>query len=195
VKRNPPPQGREGTRELIGEMMLAKSVLEEKSELLDQKEELIRRLRSHNMRLEGELEELRGESRRRDGELQRDLERARREGIRDVVEEVVCLAADYEAQESGVDGRLAARLIRLFQERYALEVLSSAAGGIDPQIHQVVIAENGPKGGSSVQVLRNGFRLEGKVIRPALVRVVGAKPRRRTAPLARHNQSGRKPVP
>jgi molecular chaperone GrpE (heat shock protein) len=122
-------------------MMLAKTVLEEKSELLDRKEELIRGLRSHNKRLEGELEELRGESRRREGEL-----------------------------------------IRLFQERYSLEVLNSAAGGIDPQIHQVVIAENGPQCDASLQVLRNGFRLEGKVIRPALVGVMAAKPPRPAAP-------------
>jgi molecular chaperone GrpE (heat shock protein) len=157
---------------LIGEMMLAKSVLEEKSELLDRKQDLIRQLRSHNKRLEGELEELRGQPSRREGELQRDLERARREGVRDVVEAVVCVAADYEGQEAGIDGSLAARLVRLLQERYALEVLSSAAGGIDPQIHQVVIAEQDPGGSFSVQVLRHGFRLEGKVIKPALVKVV-----------------------
>jgi hypothetical protein len=138
-------------------MMLAKSVLEEKSELLDRKEFLIRQLRSHNQRLEAELEELRGQSSRREGELERGLERARREGIRDVVEAVVCLAADYEGQEAGMNGSLAARLVRLLDERYALEVLSGAAG---------------------VQVLRSGFRLEGKLIRPALVEVagVGRKP-------------------
>jgi molecular chaperone GrpE (heat shock protein) len=157
---------------MIGEMMLAKSVLEDKSELLDQQEELIRRLLSHNKRLEAELEELRLELGRRNGELERSLERARREGIRDVVEAVVRLAADYEGQQIWADGRLATRLVRLFQERYALEVLSSTAGGIDPQIHRVVIAEQDAEGSSSVQVLRNGFRLEGKVISPALVKVV-----------------------
>ncbi len=175
MKRAQPSKSREDSRELIGEMMLAKSVLEEKSELLDQKEKVILQLRSWNRQLEEELEEMRAELEHCAQELERSREAARREGILGVVEQVVCLAADYEAQEPGADRRLAGRLIRLFQERYGLEVLNSAPGGIDPQIHQVIVAEHGLQDGCSIQVLRKGFRLDGKVIRPVLVKVVEGK--------------------
>jgi len=172
MKRPTAPERKGRSRELIGEMMLAKSVLEEKSELLEQKEAAIRRLCSRNRELEAELEELRGELKRCARELKSSGEKGRRDGIRSVVAEVVRLVADYEAPQAGAAKGLALRVIRLFQESYGLEVVENAAGTVDPQIHQVIVAEGDPQGGTSIQVLRKGFRLEGTVIRPALVKVV-----------------------
>ena len=176
MKRSSPSESKERPRELIGEMMLAKSVMEEKSELLEQKEEVIRQLRHRQRQLDAELGETRRELELCTRELESSRERARREGIRYVVEQVVCLAADYEVPDTGAGTGLAVRLIGLFQEKYGLEVVESAAEGVDPQIHQVIVAEHDPQGRTSIQVLRKGFRLAGKVIRPALVKVVEGNP-------------------
>jgi len=88
------------------------------------------------------------------------------------VEEVVRIAADYESQDGGVSTNLAARLIRVFHERYGLEVLESVPNGIDPEIHRVIELNHNPEGDSSIQVLSKGFQIAGKVIKPVLVKVI-----------------------
>ena len=57
MKRDGAQTGRECAQGSIGEMMLAKTVIEEKNALLDQKDEEIRKLRSRNHQLESRLAE------------------------------------------------------------------------------------------------------------------------------------------
>ncbi len=145
--------------------MLAKTVLEEKNELLDNMARVIADLRAREKRLEKDLAELKGE-------LRGIRERALQEGIRNLVEEVVLLADACGHGKDSADGFLAQRLIRLFQERYGLEIIEGDCSQVDPLLHQVIEVLHCPGQGSSVQVQARGFRLRGRLIRPALVKVL-----------------------
>lgn len=159
---------------LIGEMMLAKTVLEEKSEHLEQKDRTIRELRTQHGRLEAELEELKSELERIETERTTLREEAVEEGMRRVIAEVVTLASEYEAGVQALDRSLASRLIYLFQERYGLEVIAGTPTRVDPERHRVIEVVEAPEGVgySSIRVLARGFRLEGKTIKSALVKVI-----------------------
>ena len=165
---------REDSKVLIGEMMLAKTVLEEKNELLDEKDRIIRELLSRQKLLEKELSEFRGETERMEGERAEAEARAEQEGMRRVITDVVHLAGQYKAGFQALDRSLSARLIRLLRRRYSLEVIAEAPDRIDPERHQVIEAEEGTdqQGESEITVLSWGYRLGGKTIKPALLRVV-----------------------
>lgn len=154
--------------ELIGEMMLAKSVLEEKNELLDLKDRTIRELHSKVRRLELQVEEHRRELCR-----QSELgECAFVAGCRQVVAEVLRVVAPYDRPEAGPAAVLAGRLVALFCDSYGLDVVEDAPGHIDPEVHQVVEAFKTVGGGRRrVYVMSRGYRLGDRVLQPALVRV------------------------
>ena len=101
-------QKKKGTcQAFTAEMMLVKTVLEEKNELLDQKDRIIQELRNRQRQLETELE-------LKDELDQTTLrEEALQEGIRLVVAEVVALASQYETGGQVLDKSLASRLIQL----------------------------------------------------------------------------------
>jgi molecular chaperone GrpE (heat shock protein) len=150
--------------ELIAEMMLAKTVLEEKNELLAREERTIRKLRDAVRRLEEDLKSLQAEKTRwREG--------GRQEGCAQVVAEVARLAGEHLGREGDRWG-LASRLLRHFAERYGLELIDGAAEAVDPERHQVIEVAEDPRQKSGVQILALGFRLQGKTIQPALVRVI-----------------------
>lgn len=105
-------------------------------------------------------------------ELQGTREQALQDGIRKLVEEVVSLLDACGHRKDGADGLLAQRLIRLFQDRYGLEIIEGDCGQVDPLLHQVIEVVRCPGQGSSVQIQARGFRLRGRLIRPALVKVL-----------------------
>ena len=162
-------QKKKGTcQAFTAEMMLVKTVLEEKNELLDQKDRIIQELRNRQRQLETELE-------LKDELDQTTLrEEALQEGIRLVVAEVVALASQYETGGQVLDKSLASRLIQLFQDRYDLEVIAGAPTRIDPECHRVIEVVPAPEAErcSSIRVLSRGFRIAGKTIKPALVKVI-----------------------
>ena len=153
--------------EVIAEMMLAKTVLEEKNELLARQERTIRELKETVRLLEEDLKALLAE---RD----RWQESGRQEGRSQVVAEAARMAGEYLGREDERWG-LASRLIRNFAERYGLELIDQAAGTVDPELHQVVEVVEEPLQKPSVQILARGFRLRGRTIQPALVRVIRGK--------------------
>lgn len=169
------PEQKEASRVLIGEMMLAKTVLEEKNELLDEKDRLIRELRSQLTQREVELEELRAELKSSERDRMVAEEEAVLKGKYRIVAEVIEFAAEYERGDEESENRLASRLIELFQQRYGLEVISGTPLKVDPQIHRVIEVVH-PKHSEvfpAIRVLTKGFRLAGRTIKPALVRVIG----------------------
>jgi molecular chaperone GrpE (heat shock protein) len=152
--------------ELIAEMMLAKTVLEEKNELLERQERTIRELKDTLLRLQEDLQALRAER-------AAWRESGRQEGSLEVVAEAARLAGEHLGREEDRWG-LASRLMRHFEERYGLQVIDQAAS-LDPELHQVVEVVESPGQDSSVQILAPGFRLGGRTIQPALVRVLRGK--------------------
>jgi molecular chaperone GrpE (heat shock protein) len=157
---------------LTGELMLAKSVIEEKNETLDRKDRTIRELSSRVRTLETNTEELRAalsRSVRRD-EMVRAEERATT--LDDVISDVVRITADYEDVYGSSSTGPASRIYALFQEKYGLRVIAEPPQSVNPQLHHVVeVAHSGARSGS-IEVLSNGYRLGETVIRPALVKVV-----------------------
>ncbi len=142
----------------IGEMMLAKTVLEEKNELLEAKDRLVRELSTRLKQLAEELES----SSRAQAEARQS---AYLEGAGQVVEEVVEVLADWGPEEP----RLASRLLAVLREKHGLEVIERVHGRLDPRLHRVLEVSRETKAGT--EVLAKGFRLGVRVLRPALVRV------------------------
>jgi molecular chaperone GrpE len=164
-------------RALIGEMMLAKTMLEEKNELIDRKDIAIRELETRLKQRDAELAEAGEELQRSMQETEASCERAQRRGRMEIIGEVVRLAADYD--QSGTSN-LASRLIRLFRDRYGLEVIDGAAEHIDPDVHRVIeVVRREERGETGFEVLARGFKMNGKVIRPALVKVIEEAPPKR----------------
>jgi len=147
----------------IGEMMLAKTVLEEKNAALEAKDRQIRELAGRLRRLEEEAAALRAEARQAAREEQ--LRAARQEGAGEVVAGVVDLLADWGEAEPA----LASRLLAHLRERHGLEVIDRGEQGIDPRLHRVLEVERDRKPGA--EVLARGYRLGDRVLRPAFVRV------------------------
>ncbi len=146
--------------EVIGEMMLARSVLEDKNELLEQKEAQLRELRRRLQAGEGELAELRS------GNLR-------------LIESVVRLAGDFlpdeEAEGSkpySPDAGLAGRLIALLMKEFGVTAIDRLAGRLDPAIHEVVDVQEQTDGVERIVKLKVGFRLGSRVLRPMRVRVL-----------------------
>ncbi|HUX20084.1 MAG TPA: nucleotide exchange factor GrpE [Spirochaetia bacterium] len=163
---------RETSQGLTGELMLAKSVIEEKNEILDRKDEMIRQLASRARSLETDNEELRlalSRSMRRD-EMLRAQERG--EVLSTVVSDVVRVAADYEDVHGSSSTGLASRIFGLLQEKYDLRVITEPPQTVNPQLHHVVEVDHSGALSGSIEVLSNGYRLGETVIRPALVKVV-----------------------
>lgn len=149
----------------IGEMMLAKTVLEEKNDLLEAKDRLVIELSTRLKQLTGELEELRNELESSSRSQAGVRQSAYLEGAGQVVEGVVEVLADWGPEEP----RLASRLLALLREKHGLEVIDRVQGRLDPQLHRVLEVSQETKAGT--EVLANGFRLGLRVLRPALVRV------------------------
>jgi molecular chaperone GrpE (heat shock protein) len=175
MKREKNGQVRVADKSLIGEMMIAKTVIEEKNELLDRKDRTIREL-------ETRLQQLQTGALASQQELERcwaDTEAAREEALKkgrmEAIGEVVGLAADYEydGHRSGTCLNLASRLIQMFREKYGLQVIDTVSENVDPGLHRVIevvhsSAENEP----GLKVLAKGYHVNGKVIRPALIKVI-----------------------
>ncbi len=153
----------------IGEMMLAKSILEQKNETIDQKDRSIRELSCQLREMRQELEQ----SGRESAQSRQD---ARWQGVREVLEEVLRLVCDYRSGEVGAENKLADRLIVMCREKYGLEVIDETPDALDPEIHQVVEVEQAAGPATSIQVISKGFKVAGRLLRPMQVRVIrGAK--------------------
>jgi molecular chaperone GrpE (heat shock protein) len=168
------------SREVIAELMLAKTVLEEKNEIIDQKDRIIRELYSKEKDLELELATFKNEIESAKGMLRRYVDLNKTEhgkilqsGTQKVIADVVAITADYAdslpavtGRGPEIDGSLAARLIDLFVEKYDLEVLDGVPEAIDPKIHQVIEVSEDPCAEPALVQLSKGYKIGRKVIRP-----------------------------
>lgn len=157
---------------LTGELMLAKSVIEEKNETLDQKDQTIRELATRARNLEIDNDELRLALSRstRQAEMLRAEERGK--ALSTVISDIVRIAADYEDVHGSSSTGLASRLFGLLQEKYDLRVIAEPPKSVNPHLHHVVEVDHSGAMDGSIEVLSNGYRLGETVIRPALVKVV-----------------------
>jgi molecular chaperone GrpE (heat shock protein) len=149
----------------IGEMMLAKTVLEEKNEELEAKDRRLRELTSRLRDLTEDVEQLQAELEASAHNLAEARRGAFQEGADRVIEEVVGVLADWGPEAP----KLTEHLLAVLRERHGLELIEEVPGRLDPRLHRVLEVSRLPQAGT--QVLTKGFRLGGRVLRPALVRV------------------------
>jgi len=76
---------------------------------------------------------------------------------------------DVDRVRKGVDLVFAEMLGTL--ERAGLERLGELEEPFDPEVHEAVLQEEGPGEPVVVDVMRPGYRLKGRVVRPAMVKV------------------------
>lgn len=152
--------------------MLAKTMIEEKNEMLDQKDDAIRTLSSQLQALRKESEELRQALQRssRRETIARTEERSN--AVTTLVTEVVRIAAGYEDVHGSSSTGLASKIYTLLEERYDLRVIADTPRLVDPTLHHVVEVDRSRGTEGSIEILSNGYRLGETVIRPALVKVV-----------------------
>lgn len=58
-------------------------------------------------------------------------------------------------------------------ERTGLERIPTDGHPFDPEVHEAVLHEPGDGGPTVVETMRSGYRLKGRVLRPAMVKVAG----------------------
>lgn len=164
-------RGNADSEATIGEMMFARSVIDEKNELIDQKDTVIRELASKLHGAERHLDELQAAlmETRREESLIRSEEREK--VLVRIVSDVVREVATVEPLAREGDGSLAARLVDLLQSSYGLSLIDEAPEFIDPSLHQVVDVDNSESNRGEIEILFPGYRLGDTVLRPALVRV------------------------
>jgi molecular chaperone GrpE (heat shock protein) len=182
VKQGQQTERRKSSKDLIGEMMLAKTVLEEKNELLDQKDQQIQELLVREKQLRRELGTMTQQLEFCQSELAEQRATGIRKGECRVVEEVLRIAADFEEHGGEAVADLARRILTLFQRNYGLEVLATVPSSIDPQIHCVAEVSDQNANEPAIQVLAKGYKMAGRLIRPMMLRVSkGALPPCKTA--------------
>ena len=59
-------------------------------------------------------------------------------------------------------------------ERAGLEPIDAAGAAFDPNEHEAVMQDDGERDPRVAEILRTGYRLKGRVLRPAMVRVTRA---------------------
>lgn len=148
----------------IGEMMLAKTVLQEKNEQLEAKDRQLRQLATRLKVLTDEVERLRSERGPDPPAGPAAGCRTYQDGVAAVVEGVIGVLADWGPEQPG----LTARLLALLRERHGLEMIEQVPGRLEPRLHRVV--EVCSEQGAGVEVLARGYRLGTRILRPALVR-------------------------
>lgn len=156
----------------VGEMMFARAVIEEKNELIDRKDAIIRELVSELRNAESEVKELRDTI--CEAERNRDTERsaAKQEAFNQLISELVRITADWDNLHRERSSRLSSRIYSLFQDEYGLRLIDEPPESIDPELHQVVEVDHSTSGEASIEILSSGYRIGATVIRPALVKVV-----------------------
>jgi hypothetical protein len=151
-------------QDMIGEMMLAKAVLEEGNEHLENADGALLSLHGRERALRAELAHLRIEAAAlaaRAGDVART---ARERGVLDAVCQVITAVSAVEETAE------AEAFVALLAERHGVESIETADLPLDPHRFRVIEWRRGPE--DRVEVLRRGYRLGGDVLRPALVRVI-----------------------
>lgn len=117
----------------------------------------------------------------------RDVEQARRFGVERLTIELLPVLDSLEmgleagagaSAESLLEGKKATlRLLRSALEKFGVEVLAPAGQPFDPQLHEAIgmqsVAGVGP--GAVLAVVQKGYRLNGRLLRPARVVVSGGE--------------------
>ena len=93
----------------------------------------------------------------------------------DISEKHIKEAKDFKAVQEGVD--MIQQQIQRFMKDLGVEKIKSVGEKFDPHVHEAVETEesNDKEDGLVVDELKPGYRLNGKLLRPAMVKIVKRK--------------------
>jgi len=153
---------------------------EELQALREERDDLVARLEgksSENLRLLAEFQTFRRRT-------QQEKEALRRVATEALVVALLPVLDTFErslaAIEAGAEAEAVAQGIRMVEAQFratlaniGLERLQSVGDAFDPQLHEAVAIEDGPghADGTVTAEVEAGYRLAGKVVRPARVRI------------------------
>jgi len=160
----------------IEEIMLVKTVLEEKNDLLEKKDQLIHELYTKIKNLEIELIQLKEKLHEHEKEQEKGKNDAWEQGVESVIFDIINLLSKYERKpiEEKEQNKFVPieKIVTLLQNRYGLQILEKPQKKINPCIHKL-IETNGKEGNiSECIVLSRGYRIGKKVIKPMQLKVV-----------------------
>jgi molecular chaperone GrpE (heat shock protein) len=180
----------------IEELTMVKTALQEKNELLDEKDRVVARLTGRIRELEEQVREAEASLSLMAGQRERQETRLKQEGCMTLIEELVHLLARYERrcgagspspgqgdepsglQEGERYGMIPGELVLdLLVRGYGLEVIDGPVEAVDPVLHHVVEV-TGDAGGDSAGreeravPLSRGYRIGERVIRPLQLKVL-----------------------
>jgi molecular chaperone GrpE (heat shock protein) len=150
-------------QDMIGEMMLAKAVLEEGNEHLENADGALLSLRGRERALHAELAQLRIEAARLAARAEDVARSAEERGVLEAVCDVITAISAVEGT------REAEAFVALLAEKHGVEAIETVSLPLDPRRFRVIERGRGPE--DRIEVLRRGYRLGCDVLRPALVRV------------------------
>jgi molecular chaperone GrpE (heat shock protein) len=161
----------------IGELMLAKTALEEKYEQIDKKEKLIKELQKKNKKLEAELEKLKATLFEIEETQKTDETGGFNKGSETVIKDLLQILSKYDSaccagDSNGELTMLVDSILDLFIKRYGLDVIDGPVDEVDPVKHQVVEVIKGKEKEAGVVRLARGFRMGEKIITPMKVKVI-----------------------
>lgn len=132
-------------------------------------------------RLQAEFENFRKRVTRERAELLARASEALVERLLPVLDALDLAVAHADATENGdrpADGSLGqiANLLRDVLRKEGLDAIAETGVAFDPRVHDAVVHEPGEEGQHDpivIEVLRPGYEVKGKVLRPAMVKVRG----------------------
>ena len=161
----------------IGELMLAKTALEEKYEQIDKKDKSIKELQKKNKKLEAELDELRETLLEIEDTKKKESAGDFNKGTEAVIGDILQILSKYDSACSGGSGKreltmLIENILDLLVNRYGLEVIDGPVDEVDPAVHHVVEVISGDEEDAGIVTLARGFKLGEKIIAPMKVKVI-----------------------
>ena len=163
----------------IGELMLAKTALEEKHEQIDKKEKSISELQKKNRKLEAELEKARKMLSEIEDTQRKNNAGGLDKGSEEIIREVIQILSRYDHACGSENGNnevsmLVENILGLFVKGYGLEIIDGPADEVNPEIHQVVEVVTGDEDNAGIVRLARGYKVGEKILSPMKVKVIKA---------------------
>ncbi len=161
----------------IGELMFARTALEEKHELIDNKDRIIRELMQKNRDIEADLKEVKAVLSDMEEMEKSNEENSYNRGIEAVIGDILHILVRYEAvcntkSKSNEMKMLIEGIFNLLEKQYGLEIMDGAPAEIDPEIHQVIEVIAGKGKGRKIIQLSKGYRIGKKILSPMKLKVI-----------------------
>ncbi len=156
----------------IGELMLAKSALEDHAEQVYKLQQETVALRRENVMLKTEKLEL-------EQALERLREEVDQRGMQKLLKDLLQILSLHEKrfdpaqrQLDVEDSMLRRKILKLLEAEYGITPISGESKSVDPSLHQVIEVTRDPEGRSKVIPISSGYRRGAQVLRPAKVKVI-----------------------